>query len=47
MGEVRITPHYADDELLWTGFLVSLPAFIITGIVIEGAINFRRYQSKL
>ena len=47
MGEVRITPHYVDDELLWTGFLVSLPAFIITGIVIEGSINFRRYQSKL
>ena len=47
MGEVRITPHYVDDELLWTSFLVSLPAFIITGIVIEGSINFRRYQSKL
>jgi hypothetical protein len=47
LGEIRITPHYVDDELLWTGFLVSLPAFIITGIVIEGIINYRRYQNKL
>jgi hypothetical protein len=47
LGEVRITPHYVDDELLWTGLLASLPAFIITGIVLEGMINFRRYQNKL
>ena len=47
LGEVRISAHYVDDKLLWTGLLVSLPAFIITGIVLEGAINLRRNQSKL
>jgi hypothetical protein len=47
LGEVRISSHYVDDKLLWTGLLVSLPAFIITGIVLEGAINLRRNQSKL
>ncbi len=47
LGEVRISSHYVDDKLLWTGLLVSLPAFIITGIVLEGATNLRRNQSKL
>ena len=47
LGEVRINSHYVDDKLLWTGLLVSLPAFIITGIVVEGAIDLRRNQSKL
>ena len=47
LGEVRINSHYVDDKLLWTGLLVSLPAFIITGIVLEGAIDLRRNQSKL
>ncbi|MBL6882935.1 MAG: hypothetical protein ISR09_00895 [Candidatus Thalassarchaeum sp.] len=47
LGEVRITPHYVDDKLLWTGLLASLPAFIITGIVLEGMVNFRRNQNKL
>ena len=47
LGEVRISSQYVDDKLLWTGLLVSLPAFIITGIVLEGAINLRRNQSKL
>ena len=42
LGEVRIVSNYADDELIYTGFLVSLPAFIITGIVLEGYFN-RRY----
>ena len=41
LGEVRIVSNYADDELILTGFLVSFPAFIITGIVIEGYINRR------
>lgn len=36
LGEVRITPHYVDDELIYTALLASLPAFIIVGIVIEG-----------
>ena len=41
LGEVRIVSNYVDDELILTGFLVSFPAFIITGIVIEGYINRR------
>jgi hypothetical protein len=41
LGEVRIVSNYVDDELILTGFLVSIPAFIITGIVIEGYINRR------
>jgi hypothetical protein len=41
LGEVRIVSSYVDDELILTGFLVSFPAFIITGIVIEGYINRR------
>jgi hypothetical protein len=47
LGEVRITPHYVDDKLLWTGLLSSMPAFIITGIVLEGMVNLRRNQNKL
>ena len=42
IGEVRIVSNYVDDELIYTGFLVSFPAFIITGIVLEGFYN-RRY----
>ena len=41
LGEVRIVSNYVDDELIFTGFLVSFPAFIITGIVIEGYFNRR------
>ena len=41
LGEVRIVSNYVDDELILTGFLVSFPAFIITGIVIEVYINRR------
>ena len=41
LGEVRIVSNYVDDELIYTGFLVSFPAFIITGIVIEGYFNRR------
>ena len=41
LGEVRIVSNYVDDELIFTGFLVSFPAFIITGIVIEGYYNRR------
>ena len=47
LGEVRITPHYVDDKLLWTGLLASIPAFIITGVVLEGMVNLRRNQNKL
>ncbi len=41
LGEVRIVSNYVDDELIFTGFFVSFPAFIITGIVIEGYFNRR------
>ena len=41
LGKVRIVSNYVDDELIYTGFLVSFPAFIITGIVIEGYFNRR------
>jgi hypothetical protein len=36
IGELRITPHYVDDELIYSALLASMPAFFITGIVIEG-----------
>ncbi len=35
LGELRITPHYVDDELIWSGILLSWPCFIITGVTIE------------
>jgi hypothetical protein len=41
LGEVRIVSNYVDDELIYTGFIVSFPAFFITGIVIEGFYNRR------
>jgi hypothetical protein len=41
IGGVRIVSNYIDDELIFTGFLVSSPAFIITGIVVEGYFNRR------
>ncbi|MAU29745.1 MAG: hypothetical protein CMA26_01335 [Euryarchaeota archaeon] len=33
--EVRITMHYFDDELIWSAVLASLPAFFVTGLVID------------
>jgi len=38
VGEVRITPHYVDDELIWSALITSLPAFYIFGYVL-GLIN--------
>ena len=35
VGEVRITMHYVDDELIWSALLLSVPAFFITGLVID------------
>ncbi len=35
VGELRITMHYVDDELLWSALLSSLPAFLVTGLVID------------
>ena len=42
LGEIRITPHYVDDELIWSGLAASWPAFIIFGIAVEGLL----YRSK-
>jgi len=42
IGELRITPHYVDDELMWSAVLASMPAFIIFGISVEGLL----YRSK-
>ena len=35
IGEVRITMHYVDDELIWSALILSVPAFLITGLVID------------
>ena len=37
LSELRISMEYVDDELLFTGSLASLPAFIITGLVVDVA----------
>ena len=42
IGELRITPHYVDDELMWSALLASWPSFIIFGIAVEGLL----YRSK-
>ena len=34
-SELRISMDYVDDELIFTGILASLPAFIIAGLVID------------
>ena len=34
-SEVRITMHYVDDELIWSAMLLSVPAFLIAGLVID------------
>lgn len=41
-SEVRINMHYFDDELIWSAVVVSLPAFFVTGLVIDS----RRKQSS-
>ena len=38
VGEVRITMDYVDDELIWTAMLLSIPAFLITGLVLAQTI---------
>ena len=35
VGEIRITMQYVDDELIWSALLLSVPAFLITGLVID------------
>jgi hypothetical protein len=37
ISELRISMEYVDDELIFTGILASLPAFIITGLVVDVA----------
>jgi len=27
--------HYVDDELIWSAMLLSVPAFLIAGLVID------------
>lgn len=45
VGELRITPHYVDDELIWSAVLSSWPAFIIFGISAEGLV-FREVKEN-
>ena len=44
-SEIRITMHYVDDELIWSAILLSVPAFLITGLVIEQ--SFRRSEDEV
>ena len=45
VGEIRITMHYVDDELIWSALLLSVPAFLITGLVIDQMI--RRSEDEM
>ena len=38
-SEVRVTMHYVDDELIWSAMLLSIPAFLIAGLVLAQAIG--------
>ena len=44
-SEIRITMHYVDDELIWSAILLSVPAFLITGLVIDQ--SFRRSEDEM
>ena len=44
-SEIRITMHYVDDELIWSAILLSVPAFLITGLVIDQ--SFRRSEDEI
>jgi hypothetical protein len=39
VGELHITMDYVDDELIWSAMLLSVPAFLITGLVIDLAMR--------
>ena len=39
VSDIRITMHYVDDELIWSAMLLSIPAFLITGLVLAQAIG--------
>ena len=45
VGELRITMDYVDDELIWSALLLSVPAFLITGLVIDQVI--RRSEGEM
>ncbi len=38
-SEIRITMHYVDDELIWSALLLSVPAFLIAGLVVDQTIG--------
>ena len=44
-SEIRITMHYVDDELIWSAILLSVPAFLITGLVIDQ--SFRKSEDEV
>ena len=44
-SEIRITMHYVDDELIWSAILLSVPAFLIIGLVIDQ--SFRRSEDEM
>ena len=39
LGELRITMEYVDDELIWSAMLLSIPSFLIAGIVLAQAVT--------
>ena len=45
VAELRITMDYVDDELIWSALLLSVPAFLITGLVIDQMI--RRSEDEM
>ena len=38
-SEIRITMQYVDDELIWSALLLSVPAFLIAGLVVDQTIG--------
>ena len=38
-SEVRITMQYVTDELIWSAMLLSIPAFLIGGLVLAQAVK--------
>ena len=38
ISEVRVTMYYVDDELIWSAMLLSMPAFLIGGLVMAQVI---------
>ena len=45
VAELRITMDYVDDELIWSALLLSVPAFLIAGLVIDQMI--RRSEDEM